>query len=276
MGTKKEIKEEITRILEENFNFILNTQDSILNLENTLSTSKLKISMYHIRTFMNNKGYIHNKATNEWLPINNNEQNASNNEEVNVKETILKTKEAEVIENKPNINNSITDDLKNFLNENSKNKNNTNSSKTSSFLNEETDANTHKNTTKNIREGSFIPEENIMKEIWKITDNTASNCEVILNNLLSLSKQVSENTLLLSSFNNSNEINNNDYAEIPSNQIMAIKCSDSKRYELTLPIAFVDAIKQKFFLKHPDVNSIEKLKDCKILDMILWDYYTSK
>lgn len=37
MGTKKEIKEEITRILEENFNFILNTQDSILNLENTLS-----------------------------------------------------------------------------------------------------------------------------------------------------------------------------------------------------------------------------------------------
>ena len=110
-----------------------------------------------------------------------------------------------------------------------------------------------------------------MKEIWKITDNTASNCEVILNNLLSLSKQVSENTLLLSSFNNSN-----DYAEIPSNQIMAIKCSDSKRYELTLPIAFVDAIKQKFFLKHPDVNSIEKLKDCKILDMILWDYYTSK
>lgn len=57
---------------------------------------------------------------------------------------------------------------------------------------------------------------------------------------------------------------------------MAIKCSDSKRYELTLPIAFVDAIKQKFFLKHPDVNSIEKLKDCKILDMILWDYYTSK
>lgn len=127
MGTKKEIKEEITRILEENFNFILNTQDSILNLENTLSTSKLKISMYHIRTFMNNKGYIHNKATNEWVSINNKKKNSSNNEDIKDNETILKSNEQNILEHKENLNNSMTDDLKEFLKENSKKKSNTNS-----------------------------------------------------------------------------------------------------------------------------------------------------
>lgn len=276
MGTKKEIKEEITRILEANFDFILNTQDSILNLEKNLSKNELKISMYHIKTFMKNKGYIHNKSTNKWLPINNNKQNASKNEEVNVKETILKTQEPDVIENKPNINDSITADLKDFLKENSKNKTNTNSSKTLSPPEEKIKASNHKDDTENIRESSLVPDENIIKEIWKITDNTFSNCEVILNTLLSLSKQLSENTSLLSSLNtNSSEINNNDCFKISSNQMIDIIHGDTKRYELTLVISFVDAIKKKFFLKHPEITGLNNLKDTKILSMALLDYLAS-
>lgn len=270
MGIKKEIKEQINRILEENFDFILNTKDSLLNLENTLSTNELKISIYHIKIFMKNKGYIHNKTTNTWCL--NTEITSSNTEGNKSKNAVSKCNKLS-----PTKNNSITDDLKDFLKENSKNNTNSYSSKTTSVVEEESNKNIPTNATETIRKSSCIPEEDIIKEIWKIADNTSSNCEVILSNLLSLSKQLSENTLLLSYLNTtSSEINNNDYYEVPSNQIMTIKCSDSKRYELTLPIAFVDAIKRKFFLKHSDITSVEKLKDCKILDMILWDYFTSK
>ena len=52
MGTKKEIKEEITRILEENFDFILNSKDSLLNLENTLSTNAIKQYLCIILRFL--------------------------------------------------------------------------------------------------------------------------------------------------------------------------------------------------------------------------------
>lgn len=92
---------------------------------------------------------------------------------------------------------------------------------------------------------------------------------------MSLSKQVSENTLLLSSLNDNNEINNNDYFKIPSNQMIDIIHGDTKRYELTLVINFVNIIKQKFFLKHPEITGLDKFKDTKILSMALWDYLAS-
>lgn len=269
MGTKKEIKEEITRILEEKFDFILNTKDSLLNLQNTLSTQNLKISMYHIKTFMKNKGYAYDKTTNTWHL--NNEIKSSDTEDDKYKKQPSNQDKLNPIKNE---NDSITDDLKNFLKENSKN--NTNSSKTPSVSEEENNKNIPNNTTENIRESSCIPEENIIKEIWKNTDNTSSNCDVILSNLLSLSKQLSEITLLLSSLNtNTNEVNNNDYFKIPSNQMIDIIHGDTKRYELTLVINFVDAIKKKFFLKHPEITRLDNLKDTKILSMVLWDYLAS-
>lgn len=46
---------------------------------------------------------------------------------------------------------------------------------------------------------------------------------------------------------------------------------DTKRYKLTL----VNIIKQKFFLKHPEITGLDKLKDTKILSMALWDYLAS-
>lgn len=271
MGTKKEIKEEITRILEEKLDFILNTKDSLLNLQNTLSTQNLKISMYHISTFMKRKGYTHDKTTNTWRLSN--EFNTSDIEDDKSKNKPSKQPKLKPIKNK---NDSITDDLKKFLKENSKNNTNTNSSKTPSAPEEESNKNTPNNTTENIRESSCIPEENIIKDIWKTTDNISSNTQLILSNLLSLSKQLSENTLLLTSLNtNTNEVNNNDYFKIPSNQMIDIIHGDTKRYELTLVINFVDAIKKKFFLKHPDITKVDKLKDTKILSMALLDYLAS-
>lgn len=273
MGIKKEIKEEITRILEENFDFILNTKDSLLKLENTLSTNELKISMYHIKVFMKNKGYIHNKTTNTWCL--NPEITSSNTEGNKSKNAISKCNKLSPTKSKSN---SITDDLKDFLKENSKNNTNNYSSKTTSVVEEENNKNIPPNTTETIRESSCIPEEDIIKEIWKITDNTSSNCEVILSNLLSLSKQLSENTSLLYSINiNNSQISNtnDDYFRIPSNQIIDIIHGDTKRYELTLVVNFVDIIKKKFFLKHPEITGLDKLKDTKILSMALWDYLTS-
>ena len=72
--------------------------------------------MYHIKTFMKNKGYIHNKTTNEWDSVNNTEQTSSNNEDINSKESDLENTEPETIKNSE----TMTDDLKEFLKENSK------------------------------------------------------------------------------------------------------------------------------------------------------------
>lgn len=277
IGTKKEIKEQITSVLEENFNFILNTQDSLLNLQNTLSTNELKISMYHIKTFMNNKGYTHDKITNEWSPINITIANPSNNEVIKDNENTLEASEHEIVEYKKILSESITDDLKEFLKENSNEINKNNIIELPSNIEESTEENLQKIITENIKENSLIPEDNILKEIWKITDNTASNCEVILSSLLSISKQLSENTLLLSCLNHTNnEVNDNSYFKIPSNQMIDIIHGDTKRYELTLVINFVDSIKKKFFLKHPEITALNKLKDTKILSMVLWDYLTSE
>ena len=275
MGTKKEIKEEITRILEENFNFILNTQDSILNLENTLSTSKLKISMYHIRTFMNNKGYIHNKATNEWVSINNKKKNSSNNEDIKDNETILKSNEQNILEHKENLNNSMTDDLKEFLKENSKKKSNTNSDEKNLTSEEKPSGNFPEIPINNIREKSLIPEKNILQEILKLSDNNSYNSEIIINAIKEVSNQLSEINSLLSTINNKNTSDTTDYIKIARYQLAAINYSESKRYEVSLSIGLVDAIKQKFFLNHPEISSIEKLKDSKILPMILFDYLIS-
>lgn len=275
MGTKKEIKEEITRILEENFNFILNTQDSILNLENTLSTSKLKISMYHIRTFMNNKGYIHNKATNEWVSINNKKKNFSNNEDIKDNETILKSNEQNILEHKENLNNSMTDDLKEFLKENSKKKSNTNSDEKNLTSEEKPSGNFPEIPINNIREKSLIPEKNILQEILKLSDNNSYNSEIIINAIKEVSNQLSEINSLLSTINNKNTSDTTDYIKIARYQLAAINYSESKRYEVSLSIGLVDAIKQKFFLNHPEISSIEKLKDSKILPMILFDYLIS-
>lgn len=276
MGTKKEIKEEIIRILEENFNFILNTQDSILNLENTLSTSELKISMYHIRTFMKNKGYIHNKITNEWVSINNKKKNSSNNEDIKDNETILKSNEQNILEHKENLNNSMTDDLKEFLKENSKKKSNTTSDEKNLTSEEKPSGNFPEMPINNIREKSLIPEKNILQEILKLSDNNSYNSEIIINAIKEVSNQLSEINSLLSTINNKNTSDTTDYIKIARYQLAAINYSESKRYEVSLSIGLVDAIKQKFFLNHPEISSIEKLKDSKILPMILFDYLISK
>lgn len=270
MGIKKESKQEITRILEENFDFILNTQDSILNLEKILSTENQKVSMYQINTFMNKKGYRHDKITKAWILIN--EPNTSNCEYNKSQENSLN--QSEFIFNN-NENSSMTDDLKDFLKQNSNKKEDSISDENTSNSEETKQEIKIKSTLENISENSLIPEENIIKEIWKITNNTASNFEVVIKHLLSLSKQLSENTLLLSSINANNEINNTNYFKIPSNQMIDIIHGDTKRYELTLVINFVDAIKQKFFLKHPDITGFDKLKDTKILSMALLDYLVS-
>lgn len=277
MGTKKEIKEQITSILEENLDFILNTQDSILNLEKTLSTNELRISMYHIKTFMKNKGYIHNKTTNEWYSVNNTEENPSNNEDINFKESSLKTNEPEIIKNKETLSETITDDLKEFLKKNSKERNNDKIIKTSLNPENKSEEIIEEIIAENINEKSLIPEENILNEIWKITDNTSSNCELILKSITSLLKLVNDISLLLSKKedNQINNINDSNNIEISSGQLMDILDGETKRYELTLSVAFFEAIKQKFFLKHPNRTTMTQLKDSKILYKILIDYFVS-
>lgn len=272
MGTKKEIKEEITRTLEENFNFILNTKDSILSLENTLSTSELKISMYHIKTFMKNKGYIHNKTTNEWDSVNNTEQTSSNNEDINSKESDLENTEPETIKNSE----TMTDDLKEFLKENSKQRNDEKIIKKTLNINDKSKENIDEIITENIKENSLIPEENILQEILKLSDNSSYNSEVIINVIKKVFNQLSEINLLLSTIQNKTSSDTTDYIKISREQLAAINYSESKRYELSLTTGLVDAIKQKFFLSHPEITSVEKLKDSKILPMILFDYLISK
>ena len=191
MGTKKEIKEEITRILEENFDFILNSKDSLLNLENTLSTNELKISMYHIKIFMKNKGYIHNKTTNEWNSVSTTEQTSSNNECISSKKPSLESTKSKTIKNQETLDETITGDLKRFLKKNSNDKNNDKIIKTPLNLKDKSKENIEEVIEENIREKSLIPDENILNEIWKITDNTSSNCELILKSITSLSQQVS-------------------------------------------------------------------------------------
>ena len=180
MGTKKEIKEEITRILEENFDFILNSKDSLLNLENTLSTNELKISMYHIKIFMKNKGYIHNKTTNEWNSVSTTEQTSSNNECISSKKPSLESTKSKTIKNQETLDETITGDLKRFLKKNSKDKNNDKIIKTPLNLKDKSKENIEEVIEENIREKSLIPDENILNEIWKITDNTSSNCELMV------------------------------------------------------------------------------------------------
>lgn len=276
MGTKKEIKEEITRILEENFDFILNSKDSLLNLENTLSTNELKISMYHIKIFMKNKGYIHNKTTNEWNSVSTTEQTSSNNECISSKKPSLESTKSKTIKNQETLDETITGDLKRFLKKNSNDKNNDKIIKTPLNLKDKSKENIEEVIEENIREKSLIPDENILNEIWKITDNTSSNCELILKSITSLSQQVIKTSLLLSSSKQDNNINENTNLKISSAQLMDILDGKTKRYELTLPIAFFEAIREKFFLKYPDKTSIEELKDSKILYKILIDFFVSQ
>ena len=277
MGTKKEVKAEITRKLKENFNYILNSKDSILNLERVLSTDGLRISMYHIKTFMRNKGYTYDKTTNEWKVADITEESTIKNVGINNDEVTLKITQQEINKDIESQIESITDDLKNFLKKNSQEKKEDNIIEKPSNFEEKLDENITENILKNIKEKSLIPEENIIKEIWKNTDNTSSNCELILKSITMLSEQLKENPLKVSKkeYKLNNTINDNNKVEITSNQLMDILDGESKRYEMTLSVAFFEAIKQKFFLRHPDKSSIVQAKDSKILYKILIDYFTS-
>lgn len=88
--------------------------------------------------------------------------------------------------------------------------------------------------------------------------------------------QLSEINLLLSTIQNKTSSDTTDYIKISREQLAAINYSESKRYELSLTTGLVDAIKQKFFLSQPEITSVEKLKDSKILPMILFDYLIFK
>lgn len=272
MGTKKEVKAEITRRLEENFSFILNSKDSIFNLERILSTHDLRISMYHIKIFMKNKGYTYDKTTNEWRVIDSDEENTLKNEGINEEEATLKVTQHEIDEDKEVSIESITDDLKKCLKENSEKKKRGNIIEEPSNFEEKSE----ENITENIKKKSLISEENIIKEIWKNTDNTSSNCELILKSITMLSEQLKENYLIISQkeYKLNNITNDINKVEISSNQWMDILDGESKRYEMTLSVAFFEAIKQKFFLRHPDKSSMIQSKDSKILYKILIDYFT--
>ncbi len=277
MGTKKEVKAEIIRKLEENFNYILNSKDSILNLERVLSTKDLRISMYHIKIFMRNKGYTYDKSTNEWKATHITEENTMKNEGINEDEVTLKITQQEISKVVEGRSESITDDLKNFLKKNSQEKKERNIIEKTSNFEGKSDENITENILKNIKEKSLIPEENIIKEIWKNTDNTSSNCELILKSITMLSEQLKDNPLKVSKkeYKINNITNDKNKVEIPSNQLMDILDGESKRYEMTLSVAFFEAIKQKFFLRHPDKSSTVQAKDSKILYKILIDYFTS-
>ena len=278
MGTKKEVKAEIIRKLEENFNYILNSKDSILNLERILSTKDLRISMYHIKIFMKDRGYIYDKTTNEWKAADITEENTIKNEGINEDEVTLKITEQEIDKDIESQTKSIMDDLKNYMKKKSQEKKEDNIIEKSSNFEGKLDENVTENILKNIKEKSLIPEENIIKEIWKNTDNISSNCELILKSITMLSEQLKESPLKVSKkeykLNNTTNDNNNK-VEIPPNQLMEILDGENKRYEMTLSVAFFEAIKQKFFLRHPDKSSTVQAKDSKILYKILIDYFTS-
>lgn len=277
MGTKKEVKAEIIRKLEENFNYILNSKDSILNLERILSTKDLRISMYHIKIFMKDRGYIYDKTTNEWKAADITEENTIKNEGINEDGVALKITQQEINKDIESQIESITDDLKNFLKKNSQEKKEDNTIQKPSNFEEKSEENISENILKNIKEKSLIPEENIIKEIWKNTDNVSSNCELILKSITMLSEQLKENPLNVSKkeYKLNNPINDNNKVEILPNQLMDILDGENKRYEMTLSVAFFEAIKQKFFLRHPDKSSTVQAKDSKILYKILIDYFTS-
>ena len=232
--------------------------------------------MYHIKTFMKNKGYIHNKTTNEWYSVSTTEQTSSNNECISSKKPSLESTKSKTIKNQETLDETITGDLKRFLKKNSKDKNNDKIIKTPLNLKDKSKENIEEVIEENIREKSLIPDENILNEIWKITDNTSSNCELILKSITSLSQQVIKTSLLLSSSKQDNNINENTNLKISSAQLMDILDGKTKRYELTLPIAFFEAIREKFFLKYPDKTSIEELKYSKILYKILIDFFVSQ
>lgn len=278
MGTKKEVKAEIIRKLEENFNYILNSKDSILNLERILSTKDLRISMYHIKIFMKDRGYIYDKTTNEWKAADITEENTIKNEGINEDEVTLKITEQEIDKDIESQTKSIMDDLKNYMKKKSQEKKEDNIIEKSSNFEGKLDENVTENILKNIKEKSLIPEENIIKEIWKNTDNISSNCELILKSITMLSEQLKESPLKVSKKEyklNNNTNDNNNKVEIPPNQLMEILDGENKRYEMTLSVAFFEAIKQKFFLRHPDKSSTVQAKDSKILYKILIDYFTS-
>ena len=266
MATKKE---QIKRILEENFESILENKNSVLNLEKTLSTKELPISRYKIIEFMKAKGYKHNKDTNSWDKDASTVNIPSNNEDIKSKEKFPTSITNPCLPSNDSLNISLTDDLRNHLKNGAKKKNSSKSVNTTSNLEHKPNESIKEIIATNIKEKSAIPEDNIINEMRKIIDNTASNCELILDSITKLSEQLDTTNSLLPKVTEDN-------ISIPATKLLDILSSKPKKYDTTLPITLFELCIDKYCLRNPDKQEdIRNSKTSNIIKKLLIDYFVS-